>query len=297
MLNGMHSSLSRVAPWSTTTKVEEWTPYVTSGSKNVEKGEPISAPDESFLITLEPQSTTTFVGKAPNNEEPVVPEVQGPYEGVAQTIPGSIEAERYDTGGEGISYHDEESENKSGAFRKDGVDIEGDDESGYIIGWTISGEWLNYTVDVKETAKYNWEAIVSSANDNASFKLYMDDEEISQLAEVPNTGDWGAYTKLSGETTELQAGTHTLKIYIEGSWFNLDKINFSEVGTTGNDLIKKEELLRGEIEVYTPLGIRLKSIRLENQNLQHQLKDAGLNKGVYLLRSQDGKVSQIVISD
>jgi glucuronoarabinoxylan endo-1,4-beta-xylanase len=61
------------------TKVEEWTPYVTSGSKNVEKGEPISAPDESFLITLEPQSTTTFVGKAPNNEEPVVPEVQGPY--------------------------------------------------------------------------------------------------------------------------------------------------------------------------------------------------------------------------
>jgi hypothetical protein len=125
----------------------------------------------------------------------------------------------------------------------------------------------------------------------------MDDEEISQLAEVPNTGDWGAYTKLSGETTELQAGTHALKIYIEGSWFNLDKINFSEVGTTGNDLIKKEELLSGEIEVYTPLGIRLKSIRLENQNLQHQLKDAGLNKGVYLLRSQDGKVSQIVISD
>ena len=124
-----------------------------------------------------------------------------------------------------------------------------------------------------------------------------DDEEISQLAEVPNTGDWGAYTKLSGETTELEAGTHTLKIYIEGSWFNLDKINFSEVGTTGNDLIKKEELLSGEFDVYTPLGIRLKSIHVENQNLQQRLKEAGLNKGVYLLRSQDGKVSQIVISD
>lgn len=279
------------------TKVEEWTPYVTSGSKNVEKGATISAPNESFLITLEPQSTTTFVGKAPNNEEPVVPEVQGPYEGVAQTIPGTIEAERYDTGGEGVSYHDEESENKSGAFRKDGVDIEGNEETGYIVGWTISGEWLNYTVNVEKSARYNWEAIVSSANDNASFKLYMDDEEISQLAEVPNTGDWGAYTKLSGETTELQAGTHTLKIYIEGSWFNLDKINFSEVGTTGYDLIKKEELLSGEVDVYTPLGIRLKSIHVENQNLQQRLKEAGLNKGVYLLRSQDGKVSQIVISD
>ena len=88
-----------------------------------------------------------------------------------------------------------------------------------------------------------------------------------------------------------------MKIYIEGSWFNLDKINFSEVGTTGNDLIKKEELLSGEVDVYTPLGIRLKSIHVENQNLQQRLKEAGLNKGVYLLRSQDGKVSQIVISD
>lgn len=224
-----------------------------------------------------------------------VAEEQGPYEGVAQTIPGVIEAERYDTGGEGVAYHDEEIENKSGAFRNDGVDVEGDDESGYKVGWTISGEWLSYTVDVKETAVYNWTATVSSANDNASFRMFLDGEEITDLVEVPNTEDWGVYAEVSGKTAELTAGTHLLKIYIEGSWFNLDKIVFAGGSATESGLVLNNEPMCGVFDVFSLQGVCLKTVNVEDGDVKTVLVAAGFADGVYLLRSKDGKLSRLAV--
>lgn len=224
-----------------------------------------------------------------------VAEEQGPFEGVAQSIPGVVEAERYDTGGEGVAYHDEDVENKSGAFRNDGVDVEGDDESGYKVGWILSGEWLAYTIDVKETAAYDWKATVSSANDNASFRLFLDDVEISDLAEVPNTGDWSVYTEISGKTSEIEAGAHILKIYMEGSWFNLDKIEFSGGSATEADWVLNDELLCGVFGVFSVQGVCLRSVDIENGDVQTALRNAGLDDGVYLLRSKDGKLSKLIV--
>ena len=46
------------------TKVETWEKYVTSGTKHLAKESNVNSTSGSFLITLDPQSTTTFVGKA-----------------------------------------------------------------------------------------------------------------------------------------------------------------------------------------------------------------------------------------
>ena len=45
-----------------------------------------------------------------------------PYKPLA--IPGTIQAEDYDLGGEGVAYHDTTAGNSGGAYRQDGVDIE-----------------------------------------------------------------------------------------------------------------------------------------------------------------------------
>src|SRR5215813_8653317 len=71
-----------------------------------------------------------------------------PYFGTPAAIPGQINAENFDNGGEGVAYHDTTAGNSGGQYRNTGVDIESSSEGAYDVGWTAPGEWLNYTASV-----------------------------------------------------------------------------------------------------------------------------------------------------
>ncbi|MBN1580014.1 MAG: glycoside hydrolase family 3 C-terminal domain-containing protein [Anaerolineae bacterium] len=93
---------------------------------------------------------------------------QQPYPGPGpHPIPGKIEAEDYDLGGEGVAYHDATTGNEGGKYRGDDVDIEdtADMDGGYNVGWIEEGEWLSYTVDVASTSLYDIQVRVASAMD------------------------------------------------------------------------------------------------------------------------------------
>ena len=105
-----------------------------------------------------------------------------PFGGSAQKIPGRIQCEFYDLGGEGVAYHDADAVNNGSGklnpadgsylheFRmREGVDISftksgGVDDNPYntvkpelgslYVGWTEPGEWMNYTVDVQKDGNY-----------------------------------------------------------------------------------------------------------------------------------------------
>ena len=83
---------------------------------------------------------------------------QAPYRVSAAKIPGQIEAENYDIGGQGVAYNDTDpANNGDDGYREDeGVDIERnrDFDFGFAVGWTADGEWLEYQVDVQETGQY-----------------------------------------------------------------------------------------------------------------------------------------------
>ena len=56
-------------------------------------------------------------------------------------VPGRIEAEDYDLGGEGIAYHDTTPGNLGGIYRQDDVDIETlAGEGTPNVGWIRNGE-------------------------------------------------------------------------------------------------------------------------------------------------------------
>lgn len=102
-----------------------------------------------------------------------------PWQGAAQKIPGKIEFELYDVGVEGVAFHDTTPINDgNGAFnlnidteiakfrrdepvdisftktccdRDDGVQSELDKS---YVGWTATGEWIVYTVEVAEAGTY-----------------------------------------------------------------------------------------------------------------------------------------------
>lgn len=157
---------------------------------------------------------------------------QGPYEGVAQTLPGIVEVERYDVGGEGYAYHDATEENEGKQFRTDeGVDLDVAEDDGYVLGWTQKGEWVEYTVEVLQEDSYEYTATVASGLDGAAFRLYMDDKAITDVISVPNTGEFTSYTTIKGSTSKLTQGKHILKLTIEGSYANIDKISFRAEST------------------------------------------------------------------
>src|SRR6202522_3202021 len=78
------------------------------------------------------------------------PTGEAPYGGTAAAVPGTVQAENYDTGGQGVAYNVAAVNGSANSYRSDGVDLEATSDSGggYDLGWTATGQWFNYTVNV-----------------------------------------------------------------------------------------------------------------------------------------------------
>lgn len=187
-----------------------------------------------------------------------------PWNDSTQQIPGIIQCEFYDLGGEGIAYHDNDSVNNgsgklnpaNGTFlnefrMNEGVDISytktGDiDDNNYnftepvmgqlYVGWTVPGEWINYTVQVVETGKYDV-GLMYTANGNGTISLSFDGKDISGPLLVPSTHQdrdtvaWRQWHhwNLAGNLAqvELQKGIHILTLHtITNGNMNYDWIDF-----------------------------------------------------------------------
>ncbi len=99
---------------------------------------------------------------------------QTPYTGTPANIPGMVQAEDFDNGGEGVAYHDSDPENWRGnVYRTSAVEVgpTSDTGGGYTIGYTRTGEWLEYTVNVASAGYYRVEARVASQGSGGTFRL------------------------------------------------------------------------------------------------------------------------------
>ena len=156
-----------------------------------------------------------------------------PYKGIKE-VPGTIQAEDFDQGGEGLTYHDTDSqkEGDGASYRSDGAGVDiVKGNGGYAIGYTAVGEWLEYTIDVTKAGEYTYEAYVSSGVTGSGFSLGLRKENGSLESlcrvSVPKTGDnnWDTYKVVSGKLSKpLQAGRQTLHLQITGASCNIDKI-------------------------------------------------------------------------
>ncbi len=146
-------------------------------------------------------------------------------------IPGTIQAEDYDLGGEGVAYHDTTPGNEGGAYRHDDVDIENTaGESTPNVGWIRSGEYLTYTATVRTAGAYTMTARVASPNSGRTAALSVDGAAAATIA-VPNTGSFATFRTVSTPVT-LAAGTHVLKLTFSGDGQNLDWIAFASGAVT-----------------------------------------------------------------
>ncbi|MCB9057053.1 MAG: family 16 glycosylhydrolase [Calditrichae bacterium] len=148
-----------------------------------------------------------------------------PYKGFAAMLPGIIEAENYDLGGQGLAYNDADAGNSGATYRtSEGVDIEKctDENGGYNIGWIAPGEWLSYQVNVLKAGSYNFDFRVASNGGGGTFYVEMNGENKSGTVSAPNTGGWQNWQTVTVNDIELSEGFQTLKFHFSGGSFNLN---------------------------------------------------------------------------
>jgi len=161
-----------------------------------------------------------------------------PFKTIPIALPGIVQAEDYDNGVNGVAFSDTDDKNDGGKYRTNGVDIGSIGTNEYFVGWTSAGEWLEYTVKVDESQLMIWTARVSSANTGAAIRIYMGDVDITGKIPVPQSAnsDWSVYNEVKGRTkVALPVGTYKLRIVIESSSCNIDKVTFAK--SIGNEIL------------------------------------------------------------
>jgi len=151
-----------------------------------------------------------------------------PYGGVAWTIPGRIEAENFDLGGEGITWHDLTTGNEGGQFRpSENVDIAAatDAGGGYQVFEMQTGEWLEYTINATRTGKHVLELRVASVAAGGRVHLEADGINISGPIDIPQTGGSQIWQTITVPDVQLSAGPHILRLTVSAT---------SPAGTAGS---------------------------------------------------------------
>ena len=155
-------------------------------------------------------------------------------------LPGTLETEDF-TSGESISI------------------ISGN--GGSVLGNTTTGEWLEYDVNITQAGKYSFEATISSAIDNSSFKMTLiesdGNEKTLGTITVPNTGSLNTYQVKTGKIrNSFKEGKQRLRITIVNGGCNIDKVKF--ICTTPTGIISAEtDQAATETQWFSPDGLRL----------------------------------------
>ena len=188
------------------------------------------------------------------------------YSAGPQIIPGKVQCEYFDFGGEGVAFHESDSLNSGSGqlnpsdgsylheFRiQEAVDIsytkfveEQIDNNPYnfvepeseqlYVGWTEPGEWIKYTVQVEQSGVYQI-GLMYTSHHGGKISVCVDDSE-AKILDIPSTfveqeplgwRQWHHWNYIDhlGEI-ELEKGLHvlTLTTVAEGN-MNYDYLNFT----------------------------------------------------------------------
>ncbi|HEV8292336.1 MAG TPA: carbohydrate-binding protein, partial [Tepidisphaeraceae bacterium] len=186
---------------------------------------------------------------------------QKPFKGAAFNVGDRIEAEDYDIGGEGVSFHDVDSANRGGKYRSDAVDIEVSSAGGYDVAYATAGEWLEYTINVPSDGNYALDIATASYAFAGTFHIDVDGLAALGPITVPATGGWQKWQVLHAAGLKLTAGTHVMRLSFDtngpsGSFANVDYLRLTPAPAPGVDLMirnRKEASYSGD-NVYTTNG-------------------------------------------
>ena len=191
------------------------------------------------------------------------------YNAGAQIIPGKLQCEYYDFGGEGISFHDNDSTNSGSGrlnpadgsylhefridepvdisytkFRDPAIDntlynLVQPEKDQLYVGWTNAGEWTKYTINVIKAGTYQL-GIMYTSNQNGKIAVSVNDQDATGPLLIPSTfvaedsvawRQWHHWNYIDSiSQVKLKEGLQTLTIHtVEIGQMNYDYIDFKLV--------------------------------------------------------------------
>lgn len=191
------------------------------------------------------------------------------YKSGPQTIPGKLQCEYYDFGGEGVAYHDNDTTNSGSGrlnpadgsylheFRlNEAVDIsftkfrDPDIDNSpfnfvepvkdqFYVGWTAPGEWIKYTVNVNVSGTYEL-GIMYTSNQDGRISFSVNDEDKTGPLLITSTfvaadtiawRQWHHWNYIDSlARIDLKKGLQTITIHtVEKGQMNYDYVNIELV--------------------------------------------------------------------
>ncbi|MDX2176407.1 MAG: family 16 glycosylhydrolase [Candidatus Sumerlaeia bacterium] len=159
---------------------------------------------------------------------------QRPYLGAPVELPGRIEAEHFDLGGQGYAYNDTTGANLGDGERpEESVDLEvtSDPGSSGNLGFVQPGEWVEYSVTVPADGSFTSSFRTASAAGGGTATLRvrspLSRAEYTTGVTIPSTGGWQTWTTVEGDSPlEIPAGDYIARLeFLTGefnvNWFEL----------------------------------------------------------------------------
>lgn len=151
-----------------------------------------------------------------------------PYNGQVRAIPGTIQAEHFDVGGQGITYFDTTPGNSGSQLRLlEDVDIAAitDGAAGNAIDAIDTGEWLLYTVS-STAAQTDLYVRVASTQAGGQILVWLE-ESLLAAVDVPVTGSLTAWQNVViPDLTLPDIENAALKLEFVGTGYRLNWIAF-----------------------------------------------------------------------
>lgn len=191
----------------------------------------------TYTIYAEAFDTDDLSTKSTTISVVVVQGQQEPFNATAHQVPGRIQAEEYDKGGESVAYHEVNANGNEGkaTLRNDEVDIETtqDVDGGYNIAYILKDEWLEYTVNASSGGLYNLDLRLAAEGDGKLMHIEVDGQNVSGPVKIPNTGGWQIWQTITVNNIILTQGEHVIRLAFDSDYFNLNYIEFRDGVTTG----------------------------------------------------------------
>jgi glucosylceramidase len=145
-----------------------------------------------------------------------------PFPAGPAPIPGLIQAENFDNGGNYVGYFNLDSTDQGSApmYRPGttvGIEYTGDTGGGYDVGYTSEGEYLRYTVDVATPGIYNLQARVASLGQGGYYHVSFDGDNKTGTLFVPVTNGFQTYTTQVSPAFQLTPGRHVMQVTLDGN--------------------------------------------------------------------------------
>jgi Domain of unknown function (DUF1929)/Carbohydrate binding module (family 6) len=158
-----------------------------------------------------------------------------PFGGQTQIIPGTLEAENFDEGADGVVFHKKTPVINSNATndtsRNAGVTTYPDANSQLAIAGLEAGDWFEYSLEVARAGVYDLNYRVKAPT-KSIVKLSLDGAPVGNATDgafvIPYLGstDW---LRVKQNAVVLPAGKHVLRLSFDASLFAFDSLEFQEI--------------------------------------------------------------------